>query len=80
MRLMQTRRDWLQQAIVCEFISLRAVSRDDDASNDTEGSSGFNESGSLNRGLGRKAKDFEAQLYACVRRCVFFNVRFEFLR
>ena len=59
---------------MCEFISLRAMSRDDDASNDTEGSSGFNDSGSLNRGLGRKAKDFEAQLYACVRRCVFFGV------
>jgi hypothetical protein len=67
MKLMQTPRDWLQQAVVCEYISMRAITRDDD---DGVGGAGADDSGSSGRGGGRgsKAREFEAQLYACVHR------------
>ncbi len=68
MKLMQTRRDWLQQAVVCEYFSLRSVARSDDASDDIQAGSGFDDSGSTSKGVGSKARDFEAQLYACVHR------------
>jgi peroxin-1 len=67
-KLMQTQRDWLQQAVVCEYVSMRSITGDDDTSRDTEASSGVDEHGSPDRGAGVKARNFEAQLYACVNR------------
>ncbi len=65
---MQSRNDWLQQAVVCEYISLRAITRRDDGSDDGQVGSGFDDPSSAGKGLGSKARDFEAQLYACVHR------------
>lgn len=64
---MQSNRSWLQQALVCEYISLRATRRDD-VSDDGQVGSGFGDLSSAGKAVGSKARDFEAQLYACVQR------------
>jgi hypothetical protein len=68
LKMMQSRRDWLQQAVVCEYMSLRAITRRDGVSDDSQVGSGYDEPNSAGKGAGSKVRDFEAQLYACVDR------------
>jgi hypothetical protein len=67
-KLMETRRDWLRQAVVCEYISMRGIAREDSASDRGEEGPELDDAGSSDKRSGSKSRQFEAQLYSCVRR------------